>query len=133
MYYPCRVLGVGPSSPSHAAVCYLGYGTFDEVSPTNNIPLFCNYQLQIERSSGLVEIPLDRLEEVGTDRLFYCQALLFATFWQVQQIVYHEAIAKTCGYGDHSKYYDQRYRLFSRYDNGIMLDDESWFSVSQFV
>lgn len=27
------------------------------------------------------------------------------------------------------KYYDQRYRLFSKFDLGILLDKESWFSV----
>lgn len=29
-----------------------------------------------------------------------------------------------------TKYYDQRYRLFSLYDYGIKLDEESWFSVT---
>jgi len=29
----------------------------------------------------------------------------------------------------HEKYWDQRYRLFSKYDRGILLDAESWFSV----
>lgn len=29
-----------------------------------------------------------------------------------------------------TKYYDQRYRLFSRYDQGILLDEESWYSVT---
>ncbi|EGC31939.1 hypothetical protein DICPUDRAFT_39172, partial [Dictyostelium purpureum] len=28
------------------------------------------------------------------------------------------------------KYYYQRYRLFSRFDEGIILDEESWFSVT---
>lgn len=28
------------------------------------------------------------------------------------------------------KYYSQRYNLFSRYDDGIQLDDESWYSVT---
>ena len=28
------------------------------------------------------------------------------------------------------KYFDQRYRLFRRYDEGILLDDESWYSVT---
>jgi hypothetical protein len=31
---------------------------------------------------------------------------------------------------DLKKYYDQRFRLFSKFDQGIMLDKESWFSVS---
>uniref|UniRef100_A0A7S2ZQP8 Trimethylguanosine synthase n=1 Tax=Rhodosorus marinus TaxID=101924 RepID=A0A7S2ZQP8_9RHOD len=31
---------------------------------------------------------------------------------------------------DLEKYYWQRYRLFSRYDEGVLLDDESWFSVT---
>lgn len=29
-----------------------------------------------------------------------------------------------------SKYWQQRYRLFSRFDEGIKLDDESWYSVT---
>ncbi|XP_057490123.1 uncharacterized protein LOC130776092 [Actinidia eriantha] len=29
-----------------------------------------------------------------------------------------------------SKYWRQRYRLFSRYDDGIRMDEESWFSVT---
>ncbi|KYR02875.1 putative PRIP-interacting protein [Tieghemostelium lacteum] len=28
------------------------------------------------------------------------------------------------------KYYNQRYRLFSKFDQGIVLDQESWFSVT---
>ncbi|KAJ8908663.1 hypothetical protein NDN08_005368 [Rhodosorus marinus] len=31
---------------------------------------------------------------------------------------------------DLEKYYWQRYRLFSRYDEGVLLDNESWFSVT---
>lgn len=30
----------------------------------------------------------------------------------------------------HFKYYLQRYSLFSKYDNGINIDPESWFSVT---
>lgn len=29
-----------------------------------------------------------------------------------------------------SKYYGQRYRLFEKFDDGIRLDDESWYSVT---
>jgi trimethylguanosine synthase len=29
----------------------------------------------------------------------------------------------------HSKFWDQRYRLFSRYDKGILMDEEGWYSV----
>ena len=29
-----------------------------------------------------------------------------------------------------NKYWAQRYRLFSRYDEGIMLDEEAWYSVT---
>ena len=28
------------------------------------------------------------------------------------------------------KYYRKRYQLFSRFDSGILLDNESWFSVT---
>jgi len=31
---------------------------------------------------------------------------------------------------DISKYWAQRYRLFSKYDEGIQLDEESWYSVT---
>ena len=31
---------------------------------------------------------------------------------------------------DLDKYWDQRYRLFSKYDHGVKLDDESWYSVT---
>lgn len=30
----------------------------------------------------------------------------------------------------HEKYWDQRYRIFSRFDHGILLDAESWYSVT---
>jgi trimethylguanosine synthase len=30
----------------------------------------------------------------------------------------------------HLKYWDQRYRLLSRFDKGIQLDDESWYSIT---
>lgn len=29
-----------------------------------------------------------------------------------------------------AKYWYQRYRLFSRYDDGIKMDEEGWFSVT---
>jgi len=29
-----------------------------------------------------------------------------------------------------TKYWFQRYRLFSRFDDGVLMDDESWYSVS---
>jgi hypothetical protein len=69
--------------------------------------------LKVYRSQ-LLPIPLDRLEEV-------------------QQLVYHDTLMKTQGgieVTQRTKYYDQRYRLFSRYDQGIVLDEESWFSVT---
>jgi methylase of polypeptide subunit release factors len=30
----------------------------------------------------------------------------------------------------HAKYWDQRYRLFSRFDKGVRMDAESWYSVT---
>lgn len=32
--------------------------------------------------------------------------------------------------GVHQKYWDQRYRLLSKYDLGVMLDEESWYSIT---
>lgn len=52
---------------------------------------------------------------------------------KVQQLVYHDTLLKTQGgveITQRTKYYDQRYRLFSRYDQGILLDEESWYSVT---
>jgi hypothetical protein len=45
------------------------------------------------------------------------------------------ASASADDYDDHDgavtdKYYDQRYRLFSRYDEGIVLDTEGWYSTT---
>lgn len=36
-----------------------------------------------------------------------------------------EEFAATCG-----KYWSQRYLLFSRFDHGIKMDEEGWFSVT---
>ena len=30
----------------------------------------------------------------------------------------------------HHKYWDQRYRLLSKYDHGVILDEESWYSIT---
>lgn len=30
----------------------------------------------------------------------------------------------------HDKYWDQRYRIFNKYDDGIELDEESWYSIT---
>lgn len=30
----------------------------------------------------------------------------------------------------HDKYWDQRYRIFEKFDEGILLDDESWYSIT---
>jgi hypothetical protein len=51
MYYPCKVLGAGPSStnassPEYAIVSYLGYGTYDEVTPLL-LETKCSVQLVI--------------------------------------------------------------------------------------
>ena len=32
--------------------------------------------------------------------------------------------------GGKAKYWGQRYRLWSKYDDGILMDDESWYSVT---
>ena len=31
------------------------------------------------------------------------------------------------------KYWDQRYRLLSKFDDGVQLDEESWFSVNHHI
>lgn len=42
----------------------------------------------------------------------------------------HETLFRAMGGVENiKKYYDQRYRLFSKFDEGVLLDEESWFSV----
>lgn len=50
---------------------------------------------------------------------------------------YFDTVAKTFSYTnsdqlspDIQKYWSQRYRLFSRFDDGVLLDYEGWFSVT---
>lgn len=100
LYYPCRVLGVGPNSSrekEYALVEFIGYGAIAE----------------LQRSSSLLcPIPINRYNEV-------------------LGFVAEETLCKCVGcVKELKKYYDQRYRLFSKYDSGIELDNESWFSVT---
>lgn len=65
--------------------------------------------LQVHRATELMEIPVDMKADVI------------------------ELALRHYSHDSHhtlSKYWDQRYRLFTRYDYGVQLDDESWFSVT---
>ncbi|KJE91303.1 Tgs1 protein [Capsaspora owczarzaki ATCC 30864] len=39
-------------------------------------------------------------------------------------------LPSTCAKPPHSKYWFQRYRLFSKFDEGVMMDEEGWYSVT---
>jgi hypothetical protein len=43
---------------------------------------------------------------------------------------FYDSNGLSCPPGVRSKYWNQRYRLFSQFDHGIVLDAESWFSVT---
>ncbi|KAL6212457.1 hypothetical protein ACLB2K_017677 [Fragaria x ananassa] len=51
------------------------------------------------------------------------------TFFNVNEEVLFEGFLKECS-ADIGKYWCQRYLLFSRYDDGIKMDEEGWFSVT---
>lgn len=92
--------GVGPSSTCEA--------TFSLVQDTS--------------TGDEIEVPIEELQEVPQgelDRVF----ALTNSFVRAQ-------LLKGKPTEVHEKYWDQRYRIFSRYDQGILLDPESWYSAT---
>lgn len=92
--------GVGPSSTSGAS-----------------------FSLVQDTSTGDVrEVPIEWLQEVPNEELDRVFALT-NSFVRTQLLKGKPAEV-------HEKYWDQRYRIFSRYDHGILLDPESWYSAT---
>lgn len=65
---------------------------------------------EVKRSTGLIQVPIHYQDAIDND-LMTCY-----DFDKPDDV--------------HEKYWDQRYRLLSRYDEGIQLDAESWFSIT---
>jgi hypothetical protein len=102
IYYPVQVIGVGPSEPhgSKAMVRFIGVEK----------PL-----QEVDRCKELVEI------SVQSDREYVSEMIK-------EDNQYYNALG--CPEGVQDKYWDQRYRLLSRFDQGVVLDDESWYSIT---
>jgi predicted RNA methylase len=62
------------------------------------------------KRSELVKVPIHYQENIDTD-IMNCY-----DFNQPNDV--------------HEKYWDQRYRLLSKYDKGVLLDTESWYSIT---
>jgi hypothetical protein len=69
-------------------------------------------QFEVDRISGLVDIPESYFDEIENHFAF-------------ERVDAHPP----AGLDIPLKYWDQRYRLFSKFDLGIHLDKESWYSV----
>jgi len=67
---------------------------------------------KLERAVALQNVPTERVNEIN-------EYIMLETL--------HQAMGSV---EDIKKYYDQRYRLFSKFDRGIRLDTESWFSIT---
>ena len=104
-FYPARLLGLGPGSDVRSGkltslVCFLGY-------------------------TDVVEVPRDGawVRPVSRNK----QSLVASLLQDHERTRYDLA----CPAADvHDKYWDQRYRLFSRFDTGVQVDAESWYSVT---
>ncbi len=104
-YYPAQINGIGPTNTSEKPTCmirYVGYG-YDLI--------------EIDRSA-LLPLPVQLKKQV-------CESI------NMEEQKHHERLApESIVQAGLLKYWDQRKRLFSKYDEGIRLDDESWYSVT---
>lgn len=102
LMYPCRVIGVGPSLPA-LKFAVVQFFVYGTVA-------------EVDRSGELVEVPESYRQYV--DQLLATEAEGY--LWPVPEAASMQA-----------KYWDQRYRLFSKYDHGIIIPDEAgWYSVT---
>lgn len=106
-FYPARVLGNAPTR-GWSMVAFLAWDGDD--GDGNNEPLALPREPGSLRPVSKNKKPLMASAEAGDERRRYdAPCPLPAT---------------------HAKYWDQRYRLFTRFDRGVQLDDEGWFSVT---
>lgn len=77
-------------------------------------------------------------EAPAFDRQFEVPRSLLHPLRQSQRERIHEIVQQDetavlrrgCPPKVHCKYWNQRFRLLSRFDDGVLLDDESWFSIT---
>jgi len=107
-FYPARVLGNAPT-PGWSLVAFLAWDG-DDGGGSSNEPLALPREPGSLRPVSKNKKPLMASAEAVDERRRYdAPCPLPAT---------------------HAKYWDQRYRLFTRFDRGVRLDDEGWFSVT---
>lgn len=104
-FYPAHLLGLGPRSDPGAArftsmVRFLGYSEL----------------IEVDRNASWIQ-PVLRNKHA-----------LVAALLQEHEKVRYDVPCPTDSV--HAKYWDQRYRLFSKFDEGVELDQESWYSVT---
>lgn len=103
--YPSRVEGVGPSSKqgSHTLMSFLG-------NP--------RVKFEVPRLATYLFPPTSE-DLLGVKELFH------EKYCDLPGVDRHLAPDDV-----HPKYWDQRYRLFHRFDRGVELDPESWYSIT---
>lgn len=102
LMYPARVIGVGPSLPA-LSHAVVQFFVYGTI-------------VEVNRANELGEVPESYQQYVEELLLTEEEGYL----WPVPEAASMQA-----------KYWDQRYRLFSKYDHGIIIPDEaSWFSVT---
>lgn len=103
LMYPAHIYSLG-SKIGHVMIRYLGYPDI----------------VMLPRSQ-LCPLPIHNREacclQYGED------VRLFESFILSSNIIANDN-------APHRKYWDQRYRLFSKFDEGIKLDEESWYSIT---
>jgi len=99
-FYPALAIGVGPNSSIANPTCIVYY---------------------IGYGGEIAEVPRNKscLREVEEDR-----------YDEVLALLEQEPCDAPAPDDVHPKYWDQRYRLFSRFDQGVVLDNESWYSLT---
>lgn len=103
-----RVIGNGPTLPSGLTVVGRVLGKCGD--------------LETDDSFSVLEIPRASLATIPTADRHEAHKLV--------QLDEQRILTENMPPGVHLKYWDQRYRLLSLFDQGIKLDAESWFSIT---
>ena len=103
-----RVVGNGPTIPSGSTVVGRILGKCGETETDHSFAV-----VELSRAS-LAAIPVEDCHEAH----------------KLVQIDEQRILMENMPAGVHLKYWDQRYRLLSLFDQGIKLDAESWFSIT---
>ena len=151
--YPCRILGNAPTVPvedtataSASATATTGPSTSvdqvdppvlvyflpspdDEFSITGNLNCFT-----VPRSDQYLAAAPAEFEDMIRNMLEVERAVTISIFNGKYAYISNTSTTHSDTPGNDTcideKYWDQRFRYFKRFDEGIMLDQESWFSVT---